>query len=85
MRLLETAKFAKQRKKLRDRDELAALKTAVEEICDDPLSGKKLKGELAHLRSRRFVVRGQAYRLIYYFDRDAITLFSFGPRQGIYK
>ena len=85
MKLLETSKFAKLRKRLRDEDERAALKAAVGEILDDPQIGKKLKGELAHLRSHRFTVRGQACRVIYHSDGDIITLFSFGPRQGIHK
>jgi mRNA-degrading endonuclease RelE of RelBE toxin-antitoxin system len=85
MTLLETPRFAKLRKKLRDEDELAALKTAVAEILNDPIKGKKLKGELAHLRSHRFTVRGQSRRLVYHFDSEVVTLFSFGPRQGIYK
>jgi mRNA-degrading endonuclease RelE of RelBE toxin-antitoxin system len=85
MKLLETSKFAKLRRKLRDEDERAALRAAIEEILNDPQAGKKLKGELAHLRSHRFAVRGQARRLTYHWDKDVIVLFSFGPRQGIYK
>jgi hypothetical protein len=38
-----------------------------------------------HLRALRFAVRGQARRLIYKLEKDAVVLFSFGPRQGIYK
>jgi hypothetical protein len=85
MKLLETSRFAKLRKKLRDGDEQAALKSAVGEILYDPLIGKKLKGELSHLRSHRFAARGQTRRLIYHWDMDVMVLFSFGPRQGIYK
>jgi mRNA-degrading endonuclease RelE of RelBE toxin-antitoxin system len=85
MKLLETAKFAKLRRRLRDEDERIALRAAIGDVLTDPLVGKKLKGELAHLRSYRFTVRGQARRLLYHFEDDVVTLFSFGPRQGIYE
>ncbi len=85
MRFLETAKFQKLRKKLRDDGERAALREAVLRLLDDPESGKKLKGEFQDLRSVRFSVRGQPWRLIYRIERDAIVLFSFGPRQSAYK
>ena len=85
MKLLETSKFSKLRKKIRDEAESAALKSAISKIFEDPQIGKKLKGELAHLRSFPYTVRGQARRLIYHWEEDALTLFSFGPRQGIYK
>ncbi len=35
--------------------------------------------------SLRYSVRGQARRLVYKHGKDAVILFSFGPRQGIYK
>jgi len=85
MRLLETSKFQKLRKKLKDEDERGALREAVFRITKEPEAGKKLKGEYRDLRSFRFTIRGQPRRLVYKFDRDAVVLFSFGPRQGIYK
>ena len=85
MRLLETSKFQKLRKKLKDEEERNALKQAVLQVLEDPEAGKKLKGEFRDLRVFRFAVRGQAGRLIYRSDKDAVVLFSFGPRQGIYK
>jgi len=85
MRLLETSKFQKSRKKLKDEEEKAALKEAVLRVIEDPEAGKKLKGEFRDLRAFRFAVRGQARRLIYKLEKDAVVLFSFGPRQGIYK
>jgi mRNA-degrading endonuclease RelE of RelBE toxin-antitoxin system len=85
MRLLETAKFKKQREKLRSEIERQALKKAIAEIMKNPLAGKKLKGELSPFRSYRFSTAGLAQRLIYQFESDSIILFSFGPRQGIYK
>jgi mRNA-degrading endonuclease RelE of RelBE toxin-antitoxin system len=85
MRLLETSKFGKLRSRLKDDAEREALKGAVLAVAENPLSGKKLKGEFEELRSFRYAVRGQARRLIYKLDEDAVVLFSFGPRQGIYK
>ncbi|NLH76032.1 MAG: hypothetical protein GX465_03240 [Acidobacteria bacterium] len=85
MRLLETAKFQRLRKRLKDRQEHDALKEAVLRILEDPSAGKKLKGEFKDLLSYRFQVRGRARRLIYKRDGDTITLLSFGPRQGVYK
>ena len=85
MILLETAKFAKQRKKIREESERSELKAAIIVVRDNPDSGKKLKGELDHLRSYPYNVRGQARRLVYHWEKSSITLYSFGPRQGIYK
>ncbi len=85
MRLLETPKFQKLRKNLKEEDERDALREAVLYILENPDSGKKLKGEFRDLRSFRYSVRGQARRLIYRHEKDSIILFSFGPRQGIYK
>ena len=85
MRLLETAKFRKQREKLRGEKEKEALKKAILEVMENPLSGKKLKGELTPFRSCHYAAAGQSQRLIYKFEADTLILFSFGPRQGIYK
>ncbi|MBU4267394.1 MAG: type II toxin-antitoxin system RelE/ParE family toxin [Acidobacteria bacterium] len=85
MRLLETAKFKKQRKKLRSALEKQALKKAIIDIMENPLAGKKLKGELSPYRSLRFSAGALSQRLIYQIESDSIILVSFGPRQGIYK
>jgi mRNA-degrading endonuclease RelE of RelBE toxin-antitoxin system len=85
MRLLETSKFQKLRKKLKDEEERVSLKNAVLQVLENPESGKKLKGEFRDLCALRFAVRGQARRLIYKHEKDTVVLFSFGPRQGIYK
>jgi len=85
MRLLETAKFKKQREKLRSDMGRQALRNAVGEVMENPLAGKKLKGELSPFRSLRFSVGSLSQRLIYQIESDSIILISFGPRQGIYK
>jgi plasmid stabilization system protein ParE len=85
MRFRETSKFQKLRKKLKDEAERAALREAVLRLAEDPESGKKLKGEFRDLRSLRYTVRGQPRRLIYRLDKDGLVLFSFGPRQSVYR
>lgn len=85
MILLETAKFAKLRKKVRDESERRELRAAVLAVRDDPDIGKKLKGELSELRSYAYSARGQARRLVYHWEKNTILLYSFGPRQSIYK
>ncbi|MGA2533942.1 MAG: type II toxin-antitoxin system RelE/ParE family toxin [Candidatus Aminicenantales bacterium] len=85
MRLLETSKFQKLRSKLKEERERDALRTAVLAVLEDYSAGKKLKGEFQDLRSFRYAVQGQSRRLIYKIENDPIVLFSFGPRQGIYK
>jgi hypothetical protein len=85
MKLLETSKFGRLRKKIRGDTEKKALKGATSEIVKNPQAGKKLRGEFAHLRSYPYAVQGQARRLVYMWAKDTIILFSFGPREGIYK
>ncbi len=85
MKLKETSKFQKLRKKLKDTSEKETLKEAVDHILTDPAAGKKLKGEFRDLRVFRYSVKGHPRRLIYKNDGDDLILFSFGPREGIYK
>jgi hypothetical protein len=85
MKILETSKFRRLRKKIREEAERNSLKEAIVEIERYPQAGKKLKGEFALLRSYSYTVKGQARRLVYMWEKDRIILFSFGPREGIYK
>lgn len=85
MKIYETPKFQKQRKKLRSDSERKALIEAVRSIAGDPSRGKKLKGEFRDLRSFKYFAEGQERRLIYKVDANAVYLLSFGPREGIYK
>jgi mRNA-degrading endonuclease RelE of RelBE toxin-antitoxin system len=85
MKLIETSKFNKLREKIKELHEKEALKKAVSDILNQPEAGKKLKGEFKNLRSYRYTVKGQPRRLIYKLETDSIVLFSFGPREGIYK
>lgn len=85
MRLAETSKFKRLRKKLKQKQEKEELKKAIKGIAEDPYAGKKLKGEFRELRSYNYSVKGQSKRLVYKKNPDTIILFSFGPREGIYK
>lgn len=85
MKIKETRKFKKQREKLKAEEELIQLKEAIIKVIKDPLSGKKLKGEFKELRSFKYFSSGQQRRLIYKFEEDHLVLYSFGPREGIYK
>ncbi len=85
MQLKETSKFQKLRKKLKELPEKEALKEAIFGILSNPEAGKRLKGEFKYLRSLRYSVKGQQRRLIYKIAGDDLILFSFGPREGIYK
>lgn len=85
MKLTETSKFKKLRKKLKEENEKKALKLAIKKIIQNPKSGKRLKGEFKDLISFRYSVKGQSRRLIYKLESETIILFSFGPREGIYQ
>jgi hypothetical protein len=85
MKILETAKFSRLRKKIREAHEQAALMEAMLAIADDPAAGKFLKGEFKDLRPFRYTVKGQSRRLIYKVEEDAVIMLSFGPRAGAYK
>jgi mRNA-degrading endonuclease RelE of RelBE toxin-antitoxin system len=85
LKVYETPKFQKQRKKLRSDSEKTSLKEAIRSIAENPLSGKKLKGEFKDLRSLKYFAEGQERRIIYKVEANAIYLLSFGPREGIYR
>ena len=85
MKIFETRKFRQLRKKIRDDRERQALKRAILEIVQNPMVGKKLKGEFKEFRSFRYFSRGQERRLIYKYENQALYLISFGPREGTYR
>lgn len=85
MKLVETTKFKKLRKKLKEDKEKKALRRAIIRVKENPDLGKKLKSEFKDLRSYSYTVQGKSRRLIYKLETEMIVLFSFGPREGIYK
>jgi putative component of toxin-antitoxin plasmid stabilization module len=85
MRLIETSKFKRLRKKLKENHEKEALRQAISRILEIPGAGKRLKGEFKELRSFSYTTKGQNRRLIYRKVEGTIVLLSFGPREGVYK
>ena len=85
MRIYETSKFQRLRKKLRSKKEKEALKRAIAAVAADPKAGKPLKGEFKSLWRFAYHVAGQEKRLIYQVKKDCLYLLSFGPREGIYQ
>jgi hypothetical protein len=85
MRLVETSKFKRLRKKIKESHEQEALRQAISKIMEYPDVGKPLKGEFKELRSFSYTAKGQTRRLIYRCDETTLVLLSFGPRAGIYK
>lgn len=57
------------------------LKEAVRELAENPLSGKKLKGELEGLRSYRL----GPFRLVYRFRKDLLEIVSVDHRKDVYR
>jgi len=85
MKLVETSKFKKLRKKIKEDQERKALREAILKILENPEVGKKLKGEFKDLRSCKYSVKRQSRRLIYKAEGENLVLLSFGPREGIYR
>lgn len=85
MKIFETAKFKRLRKKISSELEKEGLKGAIKAVAANPLAGKKLKGELQDLWRYPYRAAGQERRLIYKVEKDCLYLLSFGPREGIYK
>ncbi|OGD62018.1 hypothetical protein A2160_00435 [Candidatus Beckwithbacteria bacterium RBG_13_42_9] len=53
----------------------------LENLLEDPLAGKPLKGELEGLKS----LRAWPYRIIYQLNKKSIVIFSISHRQSAYK
>jgi len=85
LKIYETAKFKRLRKKLRSNLEREALKKAIDVVAANPQAGKPLKGEFKDLWRYSYAISGQERRLIYQPETDCLYLLSFGPREGIYK
>jgi mRNA-degrading endonuclease RelE of RelBE toxin-antitoxin system len=57
------------------------LKSAMREVSRNPLLGKKLKGELAALRSFRI----GSFRLVYRFTKELIEVVYIDHRKDVYR
>ena len=82
MQVIITPKAQKQYEHL-PKDEQAKIKKKLLVLESDPLSGKKLAGELKEQRS----FRAWPYRIIYYMNvnEEKIYVTSIIHRQGAYK
>lgn len=81
MRVIITPKASKQFDKL-PITEKVKIQKKLQVLEANPLSGKKLSGELTELRS----FRAWPYRIIYYIDdkKDTLYVASIIHRQGVY-
>lgn len=81
MHVIVTPKAEKQYKHL-PKPEQAKIKKKLYALENDPLSGKKLSGELSKLRS----IKVWPYRIIYFLDyqNNKISIVSIIHRQGAY-
>lgn len=61
---------------------LEACKTVLRGLAEGTERGKKLKGELSHLRSVRL---GRTHRLVYMEAAEEIQVVDVGPRGDVYK
>lgn len=59
-----------------------ACKTILRELAAGTERGKKLKGELSHLRSVRL---GRSHRLLYVETAEEIQVVAVGPRGDVYR
>lgn len=57
------------------------LKEAVRELVENPLLGKRLKGELEGLRSYRV----GAFRIVYRFTRERLDVVHIDNRKDVYR
>jgi len=57
------------------------LKDAIRELANNPLAGKKLKGELAGLRSYRL----GPFRIVYRFMRARVEVVFIDDRKDVYR
>lgn len=80
MKLRYSAKAEKFFGKARDVDKIKILKK-LQILTDDPLLGKKLKGEFEGVR----VVRTWPYRILYLVQGETIYIINIQHRQQAYK
>ena len=57
------------------------LRAAIDDLLDDPLLGKKLKGGLAGLRS----LRVGSFRIVYRFDAETVEIVDINDQKDVYR
>lgn len=85
MKILQTNTFIRAAKKLH-RNQVSALKDAIEAIKQNPLIGELKKGGLAGIRVYKFRILHQLILLAYLYEEKAneLTLISFAPHENFY-
>ncbi len=85
MKILQTNTFMRAVKKLH-RNQVPALKDAIEVIKQNPLMGELKKGDLAGIRVYKIYILRQLILIAYLFDEKAneLTLLSFAPHENFY-
>jgi mRNA-degrading endonuclease RelE of RelBE toxin-antitoxin system len=85
MKILQTNTFLRAAKRLH-RNQISALKKAVEAIQNDPAIGELKKGDLAGVRVYKFRILHQLILLAYWYEENTktLTLLSFAPHENFY-
>lgn len=85
MRILQTSTFSRVAKKLH-KNQVPALKEAIESIEQNPLAGDLKVGDLAGVRIYKFHILHQFILLAYTYEEkvDQLTLLSFAPHENFY-
>jgi mRNA-degrading endonuclease RelE of RelBE toxin-antitoxin system len=86
MKVLQTTTFLRTAKKLH-RNQIAALKEAIETIQNEPSIGELKKGDLAGIRVYKFRILHQLTLIAYLYEEetDQLTLLSFAPHENFYS
>jgi len=82
--LRQVPQFKKITKKLH-KNELSILNEEIKKLIQTPLSGELKKGDLAGVRVTKFKIGVQQYLLSYLFEKNVLTLLSFGSHENYYK
>jgi addiction module RelE/StbE family toxin len=81
MRLVYTAEFKKDIRKIKDQSCQVKISKVIQKIIENPGIGKPLKYELTGLKS----IRITKSRLIYEVQGDTVILHKFEHRKNVYK
>jgi len=86
MQVLQTPRFSKQLKKLKD-NQKEAVDKAVQKVVDNPLIGIQKRGDLDYLRIYKFNMLKQQVLLAYSYEDEQliIKLLGVGPHENFYR
>jgi len=84
MRVVQTHRFARQVKKLTNRQK-SELDGRVRDILADPDIGEPKRGDLAGVYVYKCNLNKQRYLLAYTVGTDTLTLLMLGPHENFYR